>query len=135
MGNQDCRGCPSNVADYIDRLRRQFDVQAVILFGSRARGDDDPESDWDLFVIANDIPAQWDERTRAIWEEKPVGVDVIAWTADEVRAFVHRPLILDIATEGVPLVGNVTWLGALAERHMADNRLAKHPWGYARVST
>lgn len=134
MGDQDHRGCPPNVAAFIDWLRRQFDVQAVILFGSRARGDDDPESDWDLFVVASDIPAQWDERTQAMWKEKPVGVDVIAWTVDEVKAFVHRPLILDIATEGVPLLGDVTWLRELARRHMTENSLVKHPWGYAHRS-
>ena len=31
---------------------------AVVLFGSRARGDADPTSDWDLQVVARDLPAK-----------------------------------------------------------------------------
>ncbi len=37
---------------------------AVALFGSRARGDDRPESDWDLLVIAEDLPGGYMERYR-----------------------------------------------------------------------
>jgi predicted nucleotidyltransferase len=35
-----------------DRLRR------VVLYGSYARGDDDPESDVDLLIVADDVPAE-----------------------------------------------------------------------------
>ena len=32
-------------------LRDQFPVQRIVLFGSKCRGDDDPESDIDLLVL------------------------------------------------------------------------------------
>jgi predicted nucleotidyltransferase len=32
-------------------LRERFPVEQVILFGSKARGDDDPESDIDLLIL------------------------------------------------------------------------------------
>lgn len=35
----------------------------VILFGSRARGDFNPESDWD-FLVLTDEPFNWDLRVR-----------------------------------------------------------------------
>ena len=39
-------------------LRRRFPVEAVILFGSKARGDDDGESDIDLLVLTTrDLPS------------------------------------------------------------------------------
>jgi predicted nucleotidyltransferase len=43
----------SAVATYINTIRDQFQDQiiAVALIGSKARGDDDPESDIDLIVI------------------------------------------------------------------------------------
>lgn len=42
----------------VERLRAVSPVEQVILFGSRARGDHDEDSDWDLCVLlSDDIPA------------------------------------------------------------------------------
>jgi predicted nucleotidyltransferase len=41
------------IGEAADLLRRQFPVDAVILFGSKARGDDDAESDIDLLVLTS----------------------------------------------------------------------------------
>ena len=42
----------------VERLRAVAPVSRVILFGSRARGDNDQESDWDLcLLLDDDIPA------------------------------------------------------------------------------
>ncbi len=35
-------------------LRERFGVAGVVLFGSKARGDDTPESDIDLLILADD---------------------------------------------------------------------------------
>ena len=42
-------------------LRERFPVKKVVLFGSKARGDDDEESDIDLLVLTSQ-PVSWDER-------------------------------------------------------------------------
>jgi len=42
-------------------LRERFPVQLVVLFGSKARGDDDAESDIDLLVLT-DRQLSWRER-------------------------------------------------------------------------
>jgi predicted nucleotidyltransferase len=42
-------------------LKEQFPVEEVILFGSKARGDDTPESDIDLLVLTS-RPLPWQER-------------------------------------------------------------------------
>ena len=42
-------------------LREKFQVKEVVLFGSKARGDDDMESDIDLLVLT-DEPVTWSER-------------------------------------------------------------------------
>jgi len=41
-------------------LKQQFPVEEVILFGSKARGTDDPESDIDLLVLTS-YPLSWQE--------------------------------------------------------------------------
>lgn len=38
----------------VERLARLTHAEAILLFGSRARGDYGPDSDWDLFVILPD---------------------------------------------------------------------------------
>ena len=39
------------IDDAVEIFRRRFPVEGVILFGSKARGDDDGESDIDLLVL------------------------------------------------------------------------------------
>jgi len=39
--------------EVVERLRREFGAKAVVLFGSRARGDWKPWSDFDLLIIAD----------------------------------------------------------------------------------
>lgn len=42
-------------------LKETFPVEEVILFGSKARGDDDDESDIDLLLVTS-RPVSWQER-------------------------------------------------------------------------
>ena len=42
-------------------LKKRFLVEKVVLFGSKARGDDDRESDIDLLVLTS-RPVSWNER-------------------------------------------------------------------------
>ena len=42
-------------------LRESFPVKEVVLFGSKARGDDDEESDVDLLILTTQ-PVSWNER-------------------------------------------------------------------------
>lgn len=46
-------------------LREKFPVESVILFGSKARGDDDLESDIDLLLLTT-RPINWKERKAMI---------------------------------------------------------------------
>jgi len=42
------------IRSLLERIVACWDPQQVWLFGSRARGDSTPESDWDLFVVVDD---------------------------------------------------------------------------------
>ncbi len=76
---------------------------AVVLFGSRARGDAREESDWDLLVIANDLPPGVLERQFVLSHALPPGirgaVSVLAKTPEEFEENVPS-LYLDIALDG-----------------------------------
>jgi uncharacterized protein len=79
---------------------------AVVLFGSRARGDANEESDWDMLVIARDLPERQIERYRKIKEIIPPKwrgrISILAKTPDEFEA-VLPSLYLEIALDGLIL--------------------------------
>lgn len=82
------------------------ELVAVVLFGSRARGDAKEESDWDLLVIAKDLPKRQMERyrkTKEILPQKWRGrISILAKTPDEFEA-VLPSLYLEIALDGLIL--------------------------------
>lgn len=55
----------------------------VILFGSRARGDEDKGSDLDLMVIENREPDTYDEMVRLRKAVGSVGVDILVYSQAE----------------------------------------------------
>ena len=89
-------------------LQQEFgkELVAVVLFGSRARGDAKEESDWDLLVIAKDLPKRQMERyskTKDILPKKWRGrISILAKTPDEFEA-VLPSLYLEIALDGLIL--------------------------------
>ena len=89
---------------YGDRLER------VILFGSRARGDADPDSDYDIAVFLrdiNDLDARWTEMDRladistALLEETGAFVHAMAYRAGSYNE--RTPLMHEVRAEGIDL--------------------------------
>ena len=64
-------------------LSKQFGVHRIILFGSRARGDADPQSDMDVAVVLDGVA---DDETRDI-------VSDCAWEAGFDRGIVVVPVV------------------------------------------
>jgi predicted nucleotidyltransferase len=79
---------------------------AVVLFGSRARGDSRAESDWDLLVIARDLPQRQMERYRKIKQMLPPTwrgrISILAKTPDEFEDALPS-IYLEIALDGLIL--------------------------------
>ena len=84
------------------RSFRRFNPERILLFGSRARGDDDPESDVDLLVVYQ-TPKRFLARLEELYLawELPVAVDILAYTPEEfARLLRERAFVQDIAAEG-----------------------------------
>ena len=96
------------IRSLLERIVARWDPQQVWLFGSRARGDSTPESDWDLFVVVDDGVAD-DELDpgvgRRLRRECGVRADVIPWRASEFAEFQSTPntLAYSVAKDGVLL--------------------------------
>ncbi len=76
---------------------------AAVLFGSRARGDARPDSDWDLLVLAEGLPDRPFERLlylkRLLPEQCRGAISALAKTPREFEAHLSS-LYLDIALDG-----------------------------------
>jgi len=75
---------------------------AVVLFGSRARGEASAGSDWDLLIIAEGLPEKPFERHLVLTRALPPSceaVSLLARTPEEFEAHVSS-LYLDIALDG-----------------------------------
>ena len=85
------------------------DVDAVIVFGSVARGDAHADRDVDLAVIA---PAAWDGRAelqQQVHERLGNDCDVLHLTADHFKLAPEdrEPVVAEILREGIALIGTM----------------------------
>jgi len=73
---------------FIARLRRDLKPERVILFGSRARGDNRAGSDYDLLIVSDRFQGvPWIERAPLVirlWD-LPLDVEPICLTPEEYR--------------------------------------------------
>jgi uncharacterized protein len=79
------------------------DLIAVVLFGSRARGDAHEESDWDMLILAERLPQQVLERHLALKRLLPPecrgAVSLLAKTPEEFEGHLTS-WYLDVAVDG-----------------------------------
>ena len=78
------------------------DLLALVLFGSRARGEANPESDWDLLLLAENLPPSPWRRAQQMrtllpreWRHR---VSILAHTPAEIVTRIER-LIEEVGDE------------------------------------
>ena len=92
------------------KLSEKFHLIKFILYGSKARGDHNPESDVDLLALVEE-PKTWDNRsllselqTEVLWEVDAPIICMMenyeAWVSEEG---VYRPLKDNVERDGVEL--------------------------------
>ena len=85
-------------------------IDAIILFGSRARQNHSKHSDFDLLIIGR-LPKSWNiiERRmyiqRTLFESIPFIGDILTSTSEEFLSAMedNRGIVLDIALDGKPI--------------------------------
>ena len=93
------------LARVVERLIEAYQPERIYLFGSKARGDYGPDSDFDLLVVVpNDAPAD-QKRSRLAYEQlwgTGTAADVLVWTRGrfESRAHLRASLPGTILREG-----------------------------------
>lgn len=94
----------------IKKLVREIDPEAeVILFGSRARGDEKPDSDWDILILIN---SKADLKSSKIFRHKlfdleleiEEAISTLVYNKQEWKSkYWMTPLFKNISNEGLIL--------------------------------
>jgi len=126
----------ASLAEIIAALKQRLgdSLVAIVLFGSRARGEADEASDWDLLVIAHHLPDKAMERHIVFKSMLPVEwrghVSMLAKTPPEFEARLPS-LYLDIALDGLVLYDT----GEYITERLARLRRLVQKQGLRREST
>ncbi|GEJ59496.1 nucleotidyltransferase domain-containing protein [Anaeromyxobacter diazotrophicus] len=105
MNRADLRRDDPVLEELVRRLRAAYQPERVYLFGSRARGESGPDSDYDLLlVVPDDAPPERRRAKLAYRALRGTGVaaDVLVWTrsAFDERLSVVASLPATVAREG-----------------------------------
>jgi predicted nucleotidyltransferase len=80
------------LAEIVNRLVEAYEPERIYLFGSEARGDAGPDSDFDLLVVVpNEAPPER-KRSRLAYERlwgTGVAADVLVWTKESFDSRLH----------------------------------------------
>ena len=97
------------VREFLSRVCEAVGKEPVetILFGSRARGDHDPMSDYDLIMVYDEVTPEMREAIRKV--ESRIGIDngtVISYflfSAADLPTVTYEPFVMNACREGVNL--------------------------------
>ena len=79
------RHLPPKLAEAVRRLVEAYEPERIYLFGSWARGDAGPDSDYDLLVVVPDSADPQLRRSRLAYEVlwgAAIAADVLVWTRE-----------------------------------------------------
>ena len=93
------------IAEMVRRLKEAFQPERIYLFGSKARGDIGPDSDYDLLVVVPDEAPPELKRSRLAYQAlrgTRTAADVLVWTREAFDSRLHLPASLPaiVAREG-----------------------------------
>ena len=114
--------------EYVERVSRRVRLHAAILFGSRARGDHGPWSDYDLLLIG-DFKEPYLDRLKTLLDltqEIRIPIELHPYTLEEALKMLERgnPSIVDAVEEGKPILVREGWEKIL-ERYRSMKRRGK----------
>jgi predicted nucleotidyltransferase len=99
------------LAEIVRRLVEAYHPERIYLFGSKARGDAGPDSDYDLMVVVPDAappPMERGRRTHEALRGVRTPIDVLVWSRDafDKRLHLKASLPATIIREGKLLHGS-----------------------------
>jgi predicted nucleotidyltransferase len=85
------------LAELVRRLAEAFEPERIYLFGSKARGETGPDSDYDFLVVVPDDSTPERRRSRLAYQAlrgTRTAADVLVWTKEAFESRLHLPASL-----------------------------------------
>jgi predicted nucleotidyltransferase len=85
------------LAELVRRLAEAFQPERIYLFGSKARGETGPDSDYDFLVVVPDESPPERRRSRLAYQAlrgTRTAADVLVWTKQAFESRLHLPASL-----------------------------------------
>ena len=85
--------CEGLLDEMVRRIRQAVQPEKIVLFGSRARGDAHPQSDFDFLIIQHSDQPRY-RRSGPVYSalaDIPAEVEVIVYTPQEVQEWRNVP--------------------------------------------
>lgn len=103
--NEDVLEKDAKLAKIVERLVHAFSPSRVYLFGSKARGDSGPDSDYDLLVVVprRDRPGfRLAQEAHSLLWDLDVAADILVWSREDFdrRAHLRASLPGTVLREG-----------------------------------
>lgn len=98
------------VRNFVERLSNGLDVEKIILFGSRARGDHLIDSDYDFIIVSEDFDGIFfPDRCKLIyryWDKWDRSVEALCYTSEEfAKKSSEICVVSEAIREGIVLKG------------------------------
>jgi predicted nucleotidyltransferase len=111
-------------------------LKAIVLFGSRASGMARKYSDYDLLVIAENLPSDWRKRDNMVLELDRHGIsDILLYTEKEIEDAIHtvNPIIMSIFDHPIKILHGKSYIDRLSilfSKNISENilRIGRNTW-------
>lgn len=98
----------SRIKDFLRRVKKKYNIQKAILFGSRARGDHFKDSDYDIILVSDDFKKIFFTKRISnmyiFWKHYPLDIEPLCYTPEEfeIKSKEHG-IIRQAINEGIEI--------------------------------
>ena len=98
----------SRIKDFLKRVKKKYNIEKAIFFGSRARGDNFKDSDYDIILVSKDFEGIFFTKRIAnmydFWKHYPLEIEPICYTPEEFkRKLKEHGIVRTAAREGIKI--------------------------------
>ncbi len=96
------------IKTFMQKVRKKYKIEKAILFGSRARGDNLKNSDYDVILVSPDFAGTFFSRRIArmyeFWDYLPLDIEPLCYTPEEFEKKKNQTgLVRQAAKEGITI--------------------------------
>ena len=102
------KGTDSRITDFIQRVREKYRITQAIFFGSRAKGEEFADSDYDIILVSPDFQGVFFSKRSALmydfWRYWPLDIEPLCYTPEEFETKKNQiGIVSEAIKEGIPL--------------------------------